>query len=170
MTAPVPAPPSGGCPHDLRPDGGAAGGEQAVAAGITVRRLPEPPSAATPRHWFAGHAFETHFFNALSSTFPEGERFFIQAVRHYAPQVSDPVLQAQVAAFIGQEGQHSREHDAHMDLLCQQGFGGLARANGVLRAVTRWYVRHFPRYSLATTMAIEHHGGSSPSSRTSVSS
>ena len=111
---------------------------------------------ATPRHWFGGLAFETHFFNALSSTFPEGERFFIQAVRHHAPQIADPTLQAQVEAFVGQEGQHSREHDAHMDLLVAQGFAGLARANAVLRKITRWQVRHFPRYALAVTIAIEH--------------
>lgn len=123
---------------------------------ITVRRLAHAPSAVTPKHWFAGHGFETHFFNALSSTFPEGERFFIGAVRHYAPQISDPALQAQVTAFAGQEGQHSREHDAHMAMLCGQGFAGLSRANAVLKSVTRWYLRHLPRFSLAMTTAIEH--------------
>lgn len=125
-------------------------------ATITVRHLSRPPTAATPRHWYGGHAFETHFLNALSSTFPEGERFFIAAVRHYAPQVSDPRLQAQVTAFVGQEGQHSRAHDGHMALLREQGFGGIDRANAVLRRVCRWYLRHAPRYSLALTIAIEH--------------
>lgn len=128
----------------------------AGAQRITVRHLPDPPTAATPRHWFAGQAFETHFFNALSSTFPEGERFFVAAVRHYAPQIADPDLRAQVVAFAGQEGQHSREHDAHMAMLCDQGFSGLARANAVVKTITRWYLRHLPRFSLAMTTAIEH--------------
>lgn len=141
---------------DPDPDPDAETSARRAPPAITVRRLPEGPNAATPRHWFDGLAFETHFFNALSSTFPEGERFFIQAVRHYAPQVEDPALQAQVKAFIGQEGQHSREHDGHMALLEAQGFTGLARANAVLHRICRFYLRVLPRYSLAVTIAIEH--------------
>ncbi|MBM4204256.1 MAG: metal-dependent hydrolase [Gammaproteobacteria bacterium] len=59
---------------------------------ITVRRIAIQPSAATPKYWFGGLPFETHFFNALSTTFPEGERFFIQSVRIHSGTIGDPGL------------------------------------------------------------------------------
>ena len=123
---------------------------------ITVRSIVLKPSAATPKYWFGGLAFETHFFNALSSTFPEGERFFIQSVRLNSGSLTDPLLKAQVAAFTGQEGQHSLEHDAHVQLLIDQGYVALTRGNALMRAVLRWFTRHLPRYSLAATTAVEH--------------
>ena len=76
-----------------------------------VRRIHGGPDADTPRHWFDGQAFETHFFNALSTTFPEGERSFILSVRAHADGITDPELQREIDAFVGQEGQHSREHE-----------------------------------------------------------
>src|SRR3546814_7283070 len=51
----------------------------------------------------------SHFFNALSLFFPDGERFFIHAVRHYRAQIVEPQLQQAVTAFIGQEAKHGRE-------------------------------------------------------------
>ncbi len=123
---------------------------------ITVRNIVLRPTSATPKYWFGGLAFETHFFNALSSTFPEGERFFIQSVRINAGSLSDPQLQAQVAAFTGQEGQHSLEHDAHVQLLIDQGYVALTRGNALMRTALRWFTRHLPRYSLAATTAVEH--------------
>ncbi len=123
---------------------------------IVVRKIELRPGPDTPHYWFAGEAFETHFFNALSSTFPEGERFFIQAVRAHAEKVSEPKLQAEIAAFTGQEGQHSREHEDHVALLLSQGYTLITRLNDTMRQVTRWFVRTVPRYALALTTAIEH--------------
>jgi hypothetical protein len=36
------------------------------------------------RDWFDKHPFKTAWFNSLSITFPLGEKFFIDSVRHYA--------------------------------------------------------------------------------------
>ena len=63
-----------------------------------------------PRHWHSGDAFKTHLFDAMSVLFPDGERFFIDSVRHFRDQIEDPVLKEQIRGFIGQEGHHSREH------------------------------------------------------------
>ena len=57
-----------------------------------------------------GHAV-TAFINALSVVFPEGERFFIDSVRHYRDQIQDPELLEAVKGFIGQEAMHGREHE-----------------------------------------------------------
>ncbi len=50
----------------------------------------------------------TQFYNSLSIFFPAGERFFIQSVRNYRSQITDPHLKEQISAFIGQEGFHTR--------------------------------------------------------------
>ena len=53
-----------------------------------------------PRFWFGGHPFKTRVFDALSLTFPDGERYFISSVRLYRDQITDPELQAKVKDFI----------------------------------------------------------------------
>jgi len=61
-----------------------------------------------------------------------------------------------VRQFAGQEGQHSLEQAAHVDLLLAQGYGALTRMNALMRDVMRWFTRRLPRYSLAVTAAVEH--------------
>lgn len=75
-----------------------------------------------PRHWHSGDAFKTHMFNAMSVLFPDGERFFIDSVRHYRERVEDPALKQQIRGFIGQEGHHSREHLVYSDRLRALGY------------------------------------------------
>lgn len=59
----------------------------------------------------------TQFFNTLSIFFPAGERFFIQSVRNYREEISGDLLKEQISAFIGQEGFHTREHEAYNEAL-----------------------------------------------------
>lgn len=76
-----------------------------------VRDLDFAMSAHWNTHWFRGDPVGTAVFNALSLTFPDGERMFMDAVRHYRKQV--PVsLQEEVKAFLHQEAIHAREHQA----------------------------------------------------------
>jgi predicted metal-dependent hydrolase len=63
--------------------------------------------------WCGGDPWRTLYFNALSLTFPVGERFFISTVAHFRDSVTDPKLRAEVAAFITQEATHTREHIAY---------------------------------------------------------
>jgi len=88
--------------------------------------------------------------------FPEGERFFIRNVRHYADQITDPGLQQQVNAFVRQEAQHYKEHDDHADMLTGQGFGFLATFNRFAARGLGFSSKHMPRFALASTIATEH--------------
>ncbi len=63
------------------------------------------------RWWCGGDPVVTAFFNALSLTFPQGESFFVNSVRRYLPELSEP-LRGQVEEFAQQEAYHSREHMA----------------------------------------------------------
>lgn len=62
-----------------------------------------------PRWWLNNDPVATAFYNALSITFPLGERFFMDAVKNYRHRTA-PELQAQINAFLRQEAMHSREH------------------------------------------------------------
>lgn len=79
------------------------------ALGITVRR-PQFNPKAIKRHYFANSPVMSHLLTALSSTFPIGEQFFVHSVRNVRDRVKDEILQAQIAAFIGQEAMHSKAH------------------------------------------------------------
>ena len=69
------------------------------------------------KNWHEQGPFITHFFNALSLLFPQGELFFMDSVRHYRQRIDDPELKQQIQGFIGQEAMHSREHVAYNDLM-----------------------------------------------------
>jgi predicted metal-dependent hydrolase len=66
---------------------------------------------ATPRLWHGGRVEATAIYNALSTTFPVGEAFFVESVRKFREGAS-PKLAEEIKAFTTQEAIHSREHDA----------------------------------------------------------
>ncbi|WP_312967123.1 metal-dependent hydrolase [Acinetobacter gerneri] len=74
-----------------------------------------------PRFWFGGDPFKTRMFDALSLTFPIGERYFIQSVRLFRDKIKDPDLQNRVTDFIKQEAQHGIAHDKMNDIMKAQG-------------------------------------------------
>ena len=45
-----------------------------------------------PRFWFDNDPFKTRLFDALSLTFPDGERYFIQCGRLFQDQIQEPEL------------------------------------------------------------------------------
>ncbi|WP_396621687.1 metal-dependent hydrolase [Marinobacter sp. W-8] len=59
-----------------------------------------------PKYWWDNDPAKTLLLAALSASFPPGERFFIDSVRHYQKEITDPELKAAVRAFIGQEAHH----------------------------------------------------------------
>lgn len=97
----------------------------------------------------------SHFFNALSLFFPDGERFFIHSVRHYRAQIKEPTLSRAVAGFIGQEAMHGREHTECNEMLDRAGLPGASLQNFVFRLLER--VKLLPKpMQLSTTIALEH--------------
>jgi len=113
--------------------------------------------ATVPRDWCHEDAYQTAFMNALSLVFPEGEKFFVDSVKYMKARVDDPVLQKEIAGFIGQEAMHGKEHRAFNDLLAAHGF---ASAPGVDRRLRRFLklVRRVlsPMSQLAVTCGLEH--------------
>jgi uncharacterized protein len=107
--------------------------------------------------WHAQGPAVTQLFNAMSLLFPAGERFFIDAVRHYRDQVADPELAQQVAGFIGQEAMHTREHIEYNDLLERAGLPAVELDAFNWAFVARMRRIFSSRRHLAATMALEHY-------------
>ncbi len=125
---------------------------------ITPRRLDFDFSAEkVPRYYVDHNPYLTAFTTALSSLFPKGELFFVESVRHYRDQITDPVLKAQISGFIGQEALHSLAHKAFNDAATVQGFqvDKLDRDVGMIIRLTKWIT--FPLARLAVTACLEHY-------------
>jgi predicted metal-dependent hydrolase len=94
-----------------------------MSATLTVRRLRIDLDTPLPRHW-AGDAFRTAFFNALSMSFPVGEQLFIDAVRMGLQQLPEDErvrFEPEVRGFIGQEATHRRVHALYNEQLAARG-------------------------------------------------
>jgi predicted metal-dependent hydrolase len=108
------------------------------------------------RTWHPAGLHVAHFFNALSIFFPEGEKFFIDSVRHYADRIRSPRLQREVSGFIGQEAMHSREHRHYNEALAAAGLPIAALEAAVKRHLALVRKQDAPANALAATIALEH--------------
>jgi predicted metal-dependent hydrolase len=124
-------------------------------APIPVRRVSFDFSY-TPRYWNAGEPAITAFAYALSAVFPEGERFFIDAVRNFRDRIDSPALARQVNAFVGQEAQHGRVHEAYNAHAESHGFavGDVAAVAAQRLELARAQLSE--ENQLALTCALEH--------------
>lgn len=124
---------------------------------IPVRRM-DFAIPAMARYWYNGNPWITHFLNGMSAVFPDGERFFIHAVRHFESQITDPVLQQQIRAFIGQEANHGKEHEAFNNAMAAQHRGvPLDKMMRGARHGLEWIKKKAsPRRQLAMTVGFEH--------------
>lgn len=109
-----------------------------------------------PKFWFDNDPFKTRFFDALSLTFPEGERFFIESVRLFRDQITDEILQQKVKDFIRQEAQHGIAHDRMNQQLIEQGMP-VEKFTQMLRKRFQNVLKNkSPEYCIALTAGSEH--------------
>jgi hypothetical protein len=126
------------------------------ASQIVPRPGPALFDGELPRFWLGGDPFKTRFFDAMSLTFPDGERYFISSVRHYRDQIKDPALAAQVKDFIYQEGQHGMVHTQFNDRLRAQGIA-VDKILDFARGKIAGFQRDFsPAFNLGKTAGAEH--------------
>lgn len=121
----------------------------------TPRRMDFVFDDSIPMDWFGGSPFKTMVLTALSATFPEGERFFVDSVRHYQKRVSSD-LAKQVSGFIGQEAHHGREHTAFNEFMGRKGLP-MAEIDEFVEKGMKFMRRKLsPERQLAMTCALEH--------------
>ncbi len=116
-----------------------------------IRFMKTLPEAAT---WLGGDVVATAVFNALSLTFPDGERMFMDAVRHYKPMVSGELL-AEANAFIAQEAIHTREH-VSLNKMLDGGHYPLEKIRAHILKNIDIAAQLGPMTQLAATISLEH--------------
>lgn len=127
------------------------------APSITQRDIDFGMDADIPQHWMRGECHQTRTMDALSIFFPEGERFFIESVRHYRERIADDAqLNREVRAFIGQEAMHGREHRVYNARLEQQGIPVPRLERGILLRLNLARKLLPKSYQLAITVCLEH--------------
>jgi predicted metal-dependent hydrolase len=126
---------------------------------IKARNMSFEIEQALATDWADKDAFLTAIFNAMSISFPSGEKNFIDSVRVYQDRIEDPKLRSEVKGFFKQEGIHSREHRKYNQLLCQQRGYDLEELEGVYLnriEASKNDPKITNRVMLASTVAVEH--------------
>ncbi|WP_374571205.1 metal-dependent hydrolase [Phenylobacterium sp.] len=121
---------------------------------ITPRDLAFGRGQESERWWHGGDPVATAFYNALSLTFPQGEAYFVQSVRHFLDQAPEP-LRGQIADFTQQEAFHSREHMAFNRQVAAAGYE-TRRIDELIREDIRQTKHEPPEVHVAATAALEH--------------
>jgi predicted metal-dependent hydrolase len=124
---------------------------------LEVRNIEFELNKQLSKDWLDNDPFKTAFFNALSMSFPAGERFFIDSVRHFRDEVKDPKLTQEISRFIGQEGMHSREHKKYNQMLCDLRGYSQEKMEGRTEKRVRLAEKKLSREAqLAMTCGVEH--------------
>ena len=121
---------------------------------VTPRDLRFSTGDARGRAWLGGDPVGTAVFNALSLTFPDGERLFMDAVRQHRHLLSGRLLE-EARAFIAQEAIHSREHVGLNSLLDRAHYPVDAIEAEIRNRITQIRDRG-PMAMLLVTIALEH--------------
>ncbi|HWH22560.1 MAG TPA: metal-dependent hydrolase [Allosphingosinicella sp.] len=121
---------------------------------ITPRDRRFGRESRTERWWLGGDPIGTALYNALSATFPKGETFFVESVRHFRHGAGEK-LAREIKAFTTQEVMHSREHVAFNKRAHDAGYDLKPLEDRVDFRLD--FIRSKPPIaSLAATMALEH--------------
>ncbi len=121
---------------------------------VTPRDLHFDMAQAANRAWLGGDPVGTAVFNALSLTFPDGERLFMDAVRQHRHLLSGRLLD-EARAFIAQEAIHSREHVGLNNLLDRRHYPVDAIEAEIRHRIAQTRDRG-PMAMLLVTIALEH--------------
>ncbi len=121
---------------------------------ITPRDRRFGRETATPRLWHGSRVEATAIYNALSTTFPSGEAYFVESIRAFRDGVP-PKLAEEIKGFTTQEAIHSREHDAFNKRATRSGYDLTKLEERVERRLSISRARP-AIVNVAATMALEH--------------
>ena len=140
-------------------ENGATVVKQALGASVNIppRRMDFEFPETMQRYYYDNSPFLSSFLTTPSALFPEGESFFVESVRAYRDQITDPVLKAQVSGFIGQEAMHSKEHAAFNEAATRMGYP-VTQQDKELGYLLRFGQKFLPKaVQLSITTALEHY-------------
>ena len=109
-----------------------------------------------PTYWANGDVFKSRFFDAFSTTLPEGEKFFIVSLRQFKDALKSPELQQAFKDFARQEGAHGMLHNAYNARLHRQGVD-VPAIEAFLKKFFATHTRLLsPRMQITLTACAEH--------------
>lgn len=105
---------------------------------------------------FQNNPWGEYWLATMSAMFPAGERFFVHSVRNLQHRAQSQALKTDIAAFIGQEAMHAKEHEALNAWILGQNMD-----TRFISANVEWLMAALKRYcsasqQLAITAAAEH--------------
>lgn len=131
-------------------------GKTVAEKDIVPRRMAFDMTQLREKYFFRGNPILSTLMYALSASFPDGERFFIDSVRHYQSDIKDPALLAQIRGFIGQEAHHSHIHEEFNDQAESLGMAMPLVQKRFKKRIDTVKRRLDPGRQLAITAALEH--------------
>lgn len=109
-----------------------------------------------PRYWFDSCPVKTFYANALAFFIPQAEKFFIQSIKVYLPEISDPCLNQAAKKFIQQEANHSREYTKYIQSIVLQHYPQLRSSYFSFPLTRFWALIGGKKFRLAMTCVGEH--------------
>jgi len=120
-------------------------------------RRPEFDFSGVRLFFYDDNALASAFWAVLQALFPDGERFFIRAVRDCRKRIDDPELQKDIDTFMEQKANHGRAH-REVNAMAQEVHGidlkSIERRTARIMALFERI--HTPMQRLAMTAGAEH--------------
>ncbi|MCB1141520.1 MAG: metal-dependent hydrolase [Leptospiraceae bacterium] len=129
---------------------------------ITVRKPDFKYHKDIPVHWMNNNSFSTHLLNSFHLVFPPGEKFFIRSINAFKDKITSEDLKEDIKRFVGQEMQHSKEHEKFWEIMETQGYeihNFLKYQDDFFYNFLENFVKKFlgEKYCLSVTAACEHY-------------
>lgn len=142
--------------HEALPSRPAPSSPHARNASFPIRR-PDFDFSEVRLLFYDDNALGSAFWAVLQALFPDGERFFVEAVRDVRKRIDDPALQRDIVAFMGQEAAHARAHRAVNETAQRLHGIDLKTVERRAAAIMAMFNRvHTPMQRLAMTAGAEH--------------
>ncbi len=123
---------------------------------ITIRRMRFEFPAELDPVFIEGEPEESYVNVSMSLLLPYLEPYLIRTMTAAKAKVTDPVLREQLEGFIGQEGQHYREHAKFNEALRAKGFTSVAPLEQALEEDYRRFAKtRSLRFNLAYAEGFE---------------
>jgi len=122
---------------------------------LTIHPVPMSSGNFT-RYWYQNNPVKSHYYNALSTLFPQGENFFIWSIKNFSHHVTDATLEQKIKDFVTQEKNHAALHKSFNRKLARSGYD-IAWMEKALQKKLSFSQTHLsPLTCLAITVATEH--------------
>lgn len=122
---------------------------------LTIHPIPVQ-NLQLPKLWYENNPVKTHFFNALSTLFPQGENYFIWSVKNFASAAQSEELRQQIQDFVTQEKNHAAIHKAYNRCLARAGYDIPRMEQALHKKISFGQENVKPIINLAITVATEH--------------